>query len=167
MYAFLHDFRTFSLFFTALLRPDVTLHPLRACVAHSAWIQAFGTMRWRSLHLEWCKSDGPPRTASSSTMYSPSVSLLCSFSTSCFSAVTHLSVLHVCVLQEGYGIGDDEYSCAYDGCRQLIWYNARSKPHSHPCWKEGMHYTHKIHTVMTADHSFFSYYLTIQFQIVS
>lgn len=38
---------------------------------------------------------------------------------------------------EGYGIGDDEYSCAYDGCRQLIWYNARSKPHQHPCWKEG------------------------------
>lgn len=42
-------------------------------------------------------------------------------------------------LQEGYGIGDDEYSCAYDGCRQLIWYNARSKPHLHPCWKEGIH----------------------------
>uniref|UniRef100_A0A8C9KVN6 Ring finger and SPRY domain containing 1 n=1 Tax=Phocoena sinus TaxID=42100 RepID=A0A8C9KVN6_PHOSS len=40
-------------------------------------------------------------------------------------------------LEEGYGIGDDEYSCAYDGCRQLIWYNARSKPHQHPCWKEG------------------------------
>ncbi|XP_056382201.1 RING finger and SPRY domain-containing protein 1 isoform X2 [Hyla sarda] len=38
---------------------------------------------------------------------------------------------------EGYGIGDDEYSCAYDGCRQLIWYNAKSKPHQHPCWKEG------------------------------
>lgn len=38
---------------------------------------------------------------------------------------------------EGYGIGDDEFSCAYDGCRQLIWYNARSKPHLHPCWKEG------------------------------
>ncbi|XP_072135555.1 RING finger and SPRY domain-containing protein 1 isoform X2 [Mobula birostris] len=38
---------------------------------------------------------------------------------------------------EGYGIGDDEYSCAYDGCRQLIWYNARSEPHTHPCWKEG------------------------------
>ncbi|NP_001267408.1 RING finger and SPRY domain-containing protein 1 precursor [Pan troglodytes] len=38
---------------------------------------------------------------------------------------------------EGYGIGDGEYSCAYDGCRQLIWYNARSKPHIHPCWKEG------------------------------
>lgn len=43
----------------------------------------------------------------------------------------------VCVRQEGYGIGDDEYSCAYDGCRQLIWYNARSKAHAHPCWKEG------------------------------
>ncbi|MGH0162337.1 UNVERIFIED_CONTAM: hypothetical protein FKN15_049505 [Acipenser sinensis] len=40
-------------------------------------------------------------------------------------------------MEEGYGIGDDEYSCAYDGCRQLIWYNARSKPHSHTCWKEG------------------------------
>ncbi|XP_032830644.2 RING finger and SPRY domain-containing protein 1 [Petromyzon marinus] len=38
---------------------------------------------------------------------------------------------------EGYGIGDDEYSCAYDGCRRLIWYNAKSKPHAHPCWKEG------------------------------
>uniref|UniRef100_UPI00358FA6A7 RING finger and SPRY domain-containing protein 1-like n=2 Tax=Myxine glutinosa TaxID=7769 RepID=UPI00358FA6A7 len=38
---------------------------------------------------------------------------------------------------EGYGIGDDEYSCAYDGCRQLIWYNARSKLHLHPCWREG------------------------------
>lgn len=47
--------------------------------------------------------------------------------------------VYVCVLQEGYGIGDDEYSCAYDGCRQLIWYNARSKPHSHPCWKEGLY----------------------------
>ncbi|TWW76303.1 RING finger and SPRY domain-containing protein 1 [Takifugu flavidus] len=42
---------------------------------------------------------------------------------------------------EGYGIGDDEYSCAYDGCRQLIWYNARSKPHAHPCWKEGLYWT--------------------------
>ncbi|XP_007898717.1 RING finger and SPRY domain-containing protein 1 isoform X1 [Callorhinchus milii] len=38
---------------------------------------------------------------------------------------------------EGYGIGDDEYSCAYDGCRQLIWYNAKSKIHFHSCWKEG------------------------------
>ncbi|XP_040024497.1 RING finger and SPRY domain-containing protein 1-like isoform X2 [Gasterosteus aculeatus] len=45
--------------------------------------------------------------------------------------------LCVCFSQEGYGIGDDEYSCAYDGCRQLIWYNARCKPHSHPCWKDG------------------------------
>ncbi|XP_067858024.1 RING finger and SPRY domain-containing protein 1-like isoform X2 [Heptranchias perlo] len=39
--------------------------------------------------------------------------------------------------EEGYGIGDDEYSCAYDGCRQLIWYNSKSKIHLHPCWKEG------------------------------
>ncbi|XP_054165300.1 RING finger and SPRY domain-containing protein 1-like [Oppia nitens] len=38
---------------------------------------------------------------------------------------------------EGYGIGDDEYSIAYDGCRQLIWYNASSFPHKHKCWKPG------------------------------
>lgn len=39
---------------------------------------------------------------------------------------------------EGYGIGDDEYSIAYDGCRQLIWYNASSFPHRHPSWRPGM-----------------------------
>lgn len=38
---------------------------------------------------------------------------------------------------EGYGIGDDEYSLAYDGCRQVIWYNASSHPHNHPAWKPG------------------------------
>uniref|UniRef100_T1IHI8 RING finger and SPRY domain-containing protein 1 n=1 Tax=Strigamia maritima TaxID=126957 RepID=T1IHI8_STRMM len=38
---------------------------------------------------------------------------------------------------EGYGIGDDEYSIAYDGCRQLIWHNAKSQIQSHPCWKSG------------------------------
>ncbi|KMQ93323.1 ring finger and spry domain-containing protein 1 [Lasius niger] len=41
-------------------------------------------------------------------------------------------------LEEGYGIGDDEFSLAYDGCRRLIWYNARSeKFHDRPCWKSG------------------------------
>ena len=39
--------------------------------------------------------------------------------------------------QEGYGIGDDEYSIAYDGCRKLIWYNAQSEAHQHECWKPG------------------------------
>lgn len=39
---------------------------------------------------------------------------------------------------EGYGIGDDEYSLAYDGCRRLIWYNAKSeRNHDRPCWKAG------------------------------
>lgn len=38
---------------------------------------------------------------------------------------------------EGFGIGDDEYSIAYDGCRQLIWHNASSYPHNHPCWRAG------------------------------
>ncbi|RXG52170.1 RING finger and SPRY domain-containing protein 1, partial [Armadillidium vulgare] len=38
---------------------------------------------------------------------------------------------------EGFGIGDDEFSVAYDGCRQLIWHNAQSVKHSQPCWKPG------------------------------
>lgn len=38
---------------------------------------------------------------------------------------------------EGYGIGDDEYSYAYDGCRQLIWHGARSTPNHHKPWKPG------------------------------
>uniref|UniRef100_A0A2R5LBY4 Putative ring finger and spry domain-containing protein n=2 Tax=Ornithodoros turicata TaxID=34597 RepID=A0A2R5LBY4_9ACAR len=38
---------------------------------------------------------------------------------------------------EGYGIGDDEFSVAYDGCRQLIWYNALCQNHRHPCWQPG------------------------------
>ncbi|CAL4059392.1 unnamed protein product, partial [Meganyctiphanes norvegica] len=39
--------------------------------------------------------------------------------------------------QEGYGIGDDEFSVAYDGCRQLFWHNAQSESHSHPPWQPG------------------------------
>lgn len=132
--------------FSPPLRHDATPRPLRACVVHSAWIRAFGTTRWRSLRQAWCKSDGPPRTASSSTMYlkSQAFLLLRFFSlipSLLFCSHMTLRFVCVCVLQEGYGIGDDEYSCAYDGCRQLIWYNARSKPHSHPCWKEGTHCT--------------------------
>ncbi|XP_033114435.1 RING finger and SPRY domain-containing protein 1-like [Anneissia japonica] len=38
---------------------------------------------------------------------------------------------------EGYGIGDDEYSFSYDGCRQLYWYNAKSRHHGHKPWKPG------------------------------
>lgn len=115
-------------------RHDVTPHLLRVCVVHSVWIQEFGTMRWRWLLQGWCRLDGPPKTASSWTMYFPTE--FCPY----FSFVKmHLYKLLYFFPQEGYGIGDDEYSCAYDGCRQLIWYNARSKPHSHPCWKEGMH----------------------------
>ncbi|XP_005101311.1 RING finger and SPRY domain-containing protein 1 [Aplysia californica] len=38
---------------------------------------------------------------------------------------------------DGCGIGDDEFSMAYDGCRQLIWYHAQSKLHTHRCWKPG------------------------------
>lgn len=40
-------------------------------------------------------------------------------------------------LQEGYGIGDDEYSIAYDGCRQLVWYNARSQAQCEGQWTPG------------------------------
>jgi len=38
---------------------------------------------------------------------------------------------------EGYGIGDDETSFAYDGCRQVTWFSATSSLHSHPAWKSG------------------------------
>ncbi|XP_025190728.1 RING finger and SPRY domain-containing protein 1-like [Melanaphis sacchari] len=42
------------------------------------------------------------------------------------------------VNHEGYGIGDDEYSVAYDGCRQLVWHGARctSCVSGRP-WREG------------------------------
>ncbi|XP_066996878.2 RING finger and SPRY domain-containing protein 1 [Anabrus simplex] len=38
---------------------------------------------------------------------------------------------------EGYGIGDDEYSLAYDGCRKLIWHNARNETQNIHCWQPG------------------------------
>lgn len=39
---------------------------------------------------------------------------------------------------EGYGIGDDEFSQAFDGCRQLMWFNASCECHTElPRWKEG------------------------------
>jgi hypothetical protein len=38
---------------------------------------------------------------------------------------------------DGYGIGDDAYSIAFDGCRRLIWHNAKSTPVSLPCWRPG------------------------------
>ncbi|XP_055299379.1 RING finger and SPRY domain-containing protein 1-like [Sitodiplosis mosellana] len=38
---------------------------------------------------------------------------------------------------EGYGIGDDPYSIAFDGCRRLIWHNAKSLPHDLPSWQGG------------------------------
>uniref|UniRef100_A0A1I7UJH2 RING finger and SPRY domain-containing protein 1 n=1 Tax=Caenorhabditis tropicalis TaxID=1561998 RepID=A0A1I7UJH2_9PELO len=38
---------------------------------------------------------------------------------------------------EGYGIGDDASSVAYDGCRQLVWYNAKSQKHEHENWQPG------------------------------
>lgn len=45
--------------------------------------------------------------------------------------------IYVFELQEGYGIGDDEYSVAYDGCRQVMWHAALSEPMETPCWKPG------------------------------
>merc|ERR1719273_160422 len=40
---------------------------------------------------------------------------------------------------EGYGIGDDEYSLAIDGCRQLMWHKAQSESQNEfeHCWKPG------------------------------
>lgn len=38
---------------------------------------------------------------------------------------------------DGYGIGDDNHSISYDGCRQLVWHNAKSYRHTLPQWKSG------------------------------
>lgn len=38
---------------------------------------------------------------------------------------------------EGYGIGDDRFSIAYDGCRKLIWHCAKSIPQTLPRWEPG------------------------------
>ncbi|KAG4066392.1 hypothetical protein HA402_007028 [Bradysia odoriphaga] len=38
---------------------------------------------------------------------------------------------------EGYGIGDDQYSISFDGCRRLIWHNAKSLSHDLPMWTGG------------------------------
>ncbi|GMT28716.1 hypothetical protein PFISCL1PPCAC_20013 [Pristionchus fissidentatus] len=38
---------------------------------------------------------------------------------------------------EGYGIGDDEYSIAYDGCRKLIWHAAKGHKHDQRAWRAG------------------------------
>jgi hypothetical protein len=40
-------------------------------------------------------------------------------------------------LKQGCGIGDDQYSVAFDGCRQLVWYNGLHQTVKHPPWKEG------------------------------
>lgn len=37
---------------------------------------------------------------------------------------------------DGFGIGDDDQSFAYDGCRQLLWQNAKSIHTNLPRWKE-------------------------------
>lgn len=38
---------------------------------------------------------------------------------------------------DGFGIGDDDYSIAFDGCRRLIWQNAKSVEHELPEWHGG------------------------------
>ena len=39
----------------------------------------------------------------------------------------------------GCGIGDDQFSVGYDGCRNLIWYNAAHLPvKKKRTWKEGI-----------------------------
>jgi RING finger and SPRY domain-containing protein 1 len=38
---------------------------------------------------------------------------------------------------DGYGIGDDLFSVSFDGCRKLLWHNAKSMPINLPTWKAG------------------------------
>lgn len=40
-------------------------------------------------------------------------------------------------MQEGYGIGDDQFSLAYDGCRRLVWHDARNESQSRQSWQPG------------------------------
>lgn len=49
----------------------------------------------------------------------------------------NLIIEFLIITQEGYGIGDDQYSIAFDGCRRLIWHNAKSKSHDLPAWSAG------------------------------
>lgn len=41
------------------------------------------------------------------------------------------------ISSDGYGIGDDAFSVSFDGCRKLIWHNAKSTPMNLPMWKAG------------------------------
>lgn len=38
---------------------------------------------------------------------------------------------------DGYGIGDDQFSVSFDGCRKLVWHKAKSVPIDLPNWKSG------------------------------
>jgi RING finger and SPRY domain-containing protein 1 len=38
---------------------------------------------------------------------------------------------------DGYGIGDDAFSVSFDGCRKLVWHNAKSMSIDLPTWKAG------------------------------
>ena len=60
----------------------------------------------------------------------------------------YLIIFKLCFfIQEGYGIGDDEFSYAYDGCRQLIWHGARSTPHHHSPWIPGQSLHMLVHVI--------------------
>jgi hypothetical protein len=39
--------------------------------------------------------------------------------------------------QDGCGIGDDEHSFSFDGCRRLLWYRQQHLPHRLPQWRPG------------------------------
>lgn len=49
----------------------------------------------------------------------------------------YASNLNLFFSSDGYGIGDDAYSVSFDGCRKLIWHNAKSTPINLPIWKAG------------------------------
>lgn len=57
------------------------------------------------------------------------------------------------ILKQGCGIGDDQYSVGYDGCRNLIWYNAFSIPTKQQTWKEvKFYYTSLIRLFWTLNY---------------
>ena len=71
-----------------------------------------------------------------------------------FNSRVSLNAGFVITFQEGYGIGDDEYSLAFDGCRQLMWHNALSESQnsSVACWQPGNHLDSSfLNTIRSSD----------------
>lgn len=98
---------------------------LNPYVQHFRLNRANGTMKCLSLRAVLCKLDGE------FNLFSVRISknFICNF----YRAQKESHFLS----NDGYGIGDDLFSVSFDGCRRLVWHNAKSMPISLPTWKGG------------------------------